>query len=108
MILNISLVLETEKEKNARVVVSRLNKVISAGTPVLERYHKGGTKALLKKGMSDASWPEAMLTGLTVAQSFGRAWTIYGDAQEELNLVGAEFSVVGINWCEISLSRKDF
>jgi len=103
--LSITLVLETEKEKNALVVVSRLNKLISAGSPVLEKYYKGGTKAFLEKDLLENSWPEALLAGLTVAQAFGRSWTVLGQAEEELNLVGNEFLVVGIEWAQISLIR---
>ena len=105
MILRISLVLETEKENSALAVVSKLNKLILAGSPMLERYHKGGIKVFLEKGLPETDWPEALLTGLTVAQSFGRSWTILGHAEEELNLIGNEFSVAGIEWAELSLVR---
>ena len=105
MELRISLVLETEKKKNALAVVSRLNELISAGSPVMEKYHKGGTKVLLEKGLPETAWPDALLTGLTLAQSFGRSWTVLGHVEEELNLVTKEFSVAGIEWAELSLVR---
>ncbi|MEM1235025.1 MAG: hypothetical protein AAGH70_12950 [Pseudomonadota bacterium] len=105
MELRLSLVLETEKEKTALAVVSRLNKLISAGSPMMEKYHKGGTKVLLEKGLSESAWPDALLTGLTLAQSFGRSWTVFGHVEKELNLVTNEFSVAGIEWAELSLIR---
>ena len=105
MQLEISLVLETEKEEKALRVVGRLNQLIQAGTPQLEKYHKGGTKAFLKKDLPEIDWPDAVLMGLNLAQTFGGSWTILGNAEEELNLVGTEFSVVGINWAEILLLR---
>ncbi|WP_166416109.1 hypothetical protein [Cochlodiniinecator piscidefendens] len=103
MKLNISLVLETDKEKNALVVVSGLNKLISAGSPILEKYKDGGTKVLLEKSITETNWSDALLTCLTLAQSFGRSWTVSGHVEEELILIGNEFSVVGIKWAQISL-----
>ncbi len=99
------MVLETEIEKNALAVVSRLNSLISAGSPMLEKYPKGGTKALLEKDLLETSWPDAYLRGVTLAQSFGHSWTVLGRAEEELNLVGSQFSVTGIEWAELSLVR---
>ena len=97
MQLKISIVLETEKEETALSIIERLNQLIQAGTPELEKYHKGGTKAFLQKDLPEIDWPDAFLTGLNLAQTFGRSWTVLGCAEEELNLVGTEFSVAGIN-----------
>ena len=105
MQLKISLVLETEKEETALRLVGRLNQLIQAGTPDLEKYHKGGTKVFLKRGLPEIDWPNAFLMGLNLAQTFGRSWTISGSAEEELNLVSTEFSVAGINFAEILLLR---
>ena len=103
--LTITLVLETENEKNALTVVSQLNKLISAGAPTLENYHKGSLKALLEKDLLENRWPDAYLAGLSVAQTFGRSWTVLGCANDELSLVGNEFSIPGIKWAELSLMR---
>ncbi len=105
MKLAVTVVLETEKEENALRVVSRLNKLISADLTKLEKYHKGGTKALLQKDLSETHWPDAYLAGISVAQSFGRGWTVCGCANEELDLIGEDFSVSGIVWAHLHMSR---
>lgn len=105
MRLTICLVLETEKEKSALAVVSKLNKLIAAGSPVLEKHHKGGTKVLLQKELPETLWADAFLAGVNIAQTFGRSWTVLGCAEEELILVGNEFSIAGIDWAELSLVR---
>ncbi|MHA3913511.1 anticodon-binding domain-containing protein [Halovulum sp. GXIMD14793] len=105
MNLSISLVLETEDERKALRVVSRLNKIIDASTPDLEAYHKGGTQAYLHKTLPESQWPEAFLAGVLVAQSFGYGWTLLGDAEEELDLVGNEFKISGIEWAQLYLKR---
>lgn len=105
MKLAIILVLKTEKTEAALTVVLRLNKVISAELLTLEKYEKVGIKAFLEKEISEIRWPDAILAALTTAQSFGRSWTIIGNAEEELNLVGNSFSLSGIEWAEVSLLR---
>lgn len=105
MKLAITLVLKTEKTPNAMTVVSRLNEVISAQFLTLEGYEKGGVKAFLEKEIVAPSWPEAVLATLTTAQSFGGSWTVLGNVEDELNLVGKSFSLSGIEWAELYLLR---
>ena len=105
MKLDITLILDSEKEKSALIVISRLNKIISAGSPTFESYHKGGTRALLVKDLPELGWADAYLASVSIAQSFGHSWTLLGRAQEELNLVGNEFRIAGIEWAELSLIR---
>ncbi len=103
--LHIHCILKTEKEANARTVISRLNKIVSAELLELERYHKGGTSARLVKEMPEAPWATTVLQSLQLAQSFGRAWTITGSAEEEIDLCTSNVSISGIDWAQVRISR---
>lgn len=105
MQMTLRLVLNTEKEENAKRLVARLNKIIQASPPTLERHHKGGIEASLSKEISTEIWSDAALEGLVVAQSFGRGWTITGHATEGLDLTSTEFTLPGIAWAHLSLQR---
>ncbi|MEO1324626.1 MAG: hypothetical protein AAFV59_16665 [Pseudomonadota bacterium] len=107
MVLKIRLVLDTDKDANALRVVSRLNKVIDAGEPKLERYHKGGTIVQIAKTVNHIKWSDIVLETLSLAQSFGRGWEMLGSIEYEVNLVGRSFSVPGITWAELRIERPN-
>ena len=98
--------MSSEKEANAIRVLQQLNEIIEAGTPKLEKYHKGGMKAELSKTIYVNDWSEACLSTLTLAQSFGRSWTLTGDIERELYLVADQFKLPGIEWAELALIRQ--
>lgn len=103
--LSIRLILLTENREAALKVISRVNHVLEADTPKLDSYHKGGISTELTKEISHQSWPEAYCAALYLAQSFGSSWTLLGCAKEELNLVGREFCISGIEWAELYMKR---
>lgn len=106
MKIAITLVLVTEKEANASRVVARLNEIIDANRPEFERDYKGGIKAHLSKPVNPEHWPDAFMSAISIAQYFGRSWTLLGHAEDELTLIGNEFSVPRIKWAEVSLTRR--
>ena len=106
MKLTITLVLKTEETEKALRVISKLNQIIQADAPELEKYHKGGIKAVLSKDLHEVLWPNACISTMSTAQLFGRSWTLIGNIEEEISLVSEMFSVPGIEWAELSLIRQ--
>ena len=106
MKLFIHLILKTEKEDKARIVIARLNKIFSADLLKMQKYPKGGTSVRLSKEMLAPSWAEAVLVCFELAQSFGRSWKVFGSIMDEVDLVSSELSISGIDWGHVRLERK--
>jgi len=106
--LSIRLILETDKEQNARRALARLNKLLDFELRGLAPYFKGGFEANIVAHLDDGPWPSVILRAIEVAQSFGKSWRIGGAVQDEIELVASErFAVPGVQFASITATRND-
>jgi hypothetical protein len=69
--LSIRLILETDKEQNARKVLARLKKLFDFELSRLAPYSKGGFEANIVTHLDDGPWPSVVVRAIEVAQSCG-------------------------------------
>lgn len=105
---SIRLILETDKEQNARKVLARLRKLFDFELRGLAPHYKGGFEASIVTHLDDGPWPSVVLRAIEVAQSFGKGWGIGGAVQDEIDLVASEgFAVPGVQFAWITAVRND-
>lgn len=112
--VSLHIILKADKEKNAKVVLACLNKVIAAQIEKTEPYPKGGTSVHLKKEIEATTWNDAVVQCIELAQAFGNGWEISGAVEEEIDLVsgqlatgGQSFSISGIAWAHIHIAKNN-
>jgi hypothetical protein len=106
--LSIRLILETDKEQNARKLLARLKKLFDFELRSLAPYSKGGFEANIVAHLDGGPWPSVVVRAIEVAQSFGRGWRIGGAVQDEIDLVASEeFDVPGVQFAWITAARND-
>ena len=106
--LSIRLILETDKEQNARKVLARLKKLFDFVVRRVAPYSKGGFEANIVTFLDDGPWPNVVFRAIEVAQSFGKGWLIGGAVQEEIDLSASEgFAVPGVQFAWINARRND-
>ncbi len=102
---DIRLILTTEKEKPAQVVIDRLRKQLSFELVSTQPYHKGGFEACLRLPVVGQTWPDQIYSVLCSAQIIGRQWRILGSIEEELDMVTDDIPQSGVEFVSISYRR---
>lgn len=81
---HIDLILKTDTQKNARVVLNRLQKSFTFTVSDISSYHKGGMKAQLVTVIESQKWSDIIYESIALAQNIGTGWTITASVHEEL------------------------
>src|SRR5262249_11305928 len=104
----IRLILETDKEQNARKVLARLKKLFDFELRGLAPYFKGGFEANIVAHLDDGPWPSVVLHAIEIAQSFCQGGGIGGAVQDEIDLSASDgFAVPGVQFAWIAARRND-
>ena len=110
MIVPVSLriILETDKEKNARTVLARVRKIVEFELQTLVPYSKGGFEANVGMNSTGDNWPDVVQGVIALAQSLANGWGLGGSIDDEIELVAEEgFRVSGIRFIWIVCTRPN-
>ena len=104
----IRMILETDKEANARVVLARVGKLVQFELRSLAPYSKGGFEANVVVTSTGATWPEVVQSVIEVAQSLASGWGLGGAIGDEIELDADKgFRVPGIRFAWIVCTRPN-
>ncbi len=104
---HLRLILESNKEQNARRVLSRLGKLIRFDLQELHPYSKGGFEANVTITISASDHSAIVLDVIEIAQAFGRGWQLNGYIKENVDLTCSEFCIVGIEFAWLNFDYLD-
>jgi hypothetical protein len=110
MIVPVSLriILETDKEKNARTVLARVREIVEFELQTLAPYSKGGFEANVATNSTGDTWPDVIQAVIAKAQSLANGWGLGGSIDDEIELVAeAGFRVPGIRFVWIVCTRPN-
>lgn len=97
--------LNAHNEKNARTVLKRLAALIEFELAELSPHHDGGYIASLKASVPENTWPEQVVAVIELAEAFGRGWTLRGPIDWGLDMAATEFSVSGLTFASLRLTK---
>lgn len=72
----------------------------------IEPYHKGGFVCSCSIELPFSSWPEIVLSVISIAQIIGRAWTLTGDINTEVEMWSNESVIIGVKNLNVFASVK--
>lgn len=105
------LILNTSKEKNAKVILNRINKEIQFFEKPfkIQPYHKDSTKleVLGVTTFSELLFENALLEILKYFQHYARDWNISGDYECTINMLTTNLSESGINFINLNIVKND-
>ena len=104
--VSLRIILETDKEKNARTVLVRVARIIDFELGTLAPYSKGGFEANVGANVIGSNWAEVQQGVIAMAQSLASGWALGGSIGDEVELSAQDgFRVEGIRFVWIVCVR---
>ena len=101
---HLRLILNAKTEPKVELILERFLQIVSGEVQSIKPYRKGGYEVVLAVSTRPDDWASQVLGLISLAQTFGRNWCLYGDIREDIDMTTTDFRVPGVSFAHLTFS----